>query len=317
MKMTTNRIFYILFTSILFVALSSCGNKKEEKQQSNKEILQEIKEIKAVGKVVSAKDWTIISSNTSARIKQLLVKEGDSVSKGQLLMQLEAGNTDLDVQQAKAQLNSLNKENKTITEDIRKAKVYADELKAKYETSKRLFEQDAETKEKMSTDYSNWQQQELTLRGLQQKQQAQQASAYEQQLEIQKAENTRSDFQITAASSGVITDLVAKVGQSVQVAMELGKIIDVEQPKVEAEVDELFVNDVKIGQSVLIFPVGRKDQAANGRITYLSPILSEKSILYETANEGQDRRVRKIKIEIEGNNVLTINSKVDCTIRIR
>ncbi len=315
--MTTNRIFYVLFTSILFVALSSCGNKKEEKQQSNKEILQEIKEIKAVGKVVSAKDWTIISSNTSARIKQLLVKEGDSVSKGQLLMQLEAGNTDLDVQQAKAQLNSLDKENKTITEDIRKAKVYADELKAKYETSKRLFEQDAETKEKMSTDYSNWQQQELTLRGLQQKQQAQQASAYEQQLEIQKAENTRSDFQIVAASSGVITDLVAKVGQSVQVAMELGKIIDVEQPMVEAEVDELFVNDVKIGQSVLIFPVGRKDQAANGRITYLSPILSEKSILYETANEGQDRRVRKIKIEIEGNNVLTINSKVDCTIRIR
>lgn len=315
--MTTNRIFHVLFTSILFVALSSCGNKKEEKQQSNKEILQEIKEIKAIGKVVSAKDWTIISSNTSARIKQLLVKDGDSVSKGQLLMQLEAGNTDLDVQQAKAQLNSLNKENKTITEDIRKAKVYADELKAKYETSKRLFEQDAETKEKMSTDYSNWQQQELTLRGLQQKQQAQQASAYEQQLEIQKTENTRSDFQIVAASSGVITDLVAKVGQSVQVAMELGKIIDVEHPMVEAEVDELFVNDVKIGQSVLIFPVGRKDQAANGRITYLSPILSEKSILYETANEGQDRRVRKIKIEIEGNNVLTINSKVDCTIRIR
>lgn len=315
--MTTNRIFYILLTSMLFVALSSCGNKKEEKQQSNKEILEEIMEIKAIGKVVSAKDWTIISSNTSARIKELMIKDGDSVSKGQLLMQLEAGNTDLDVQQAQAQLNSLNKENRTILEDIRKARVYADELKDKYETSKRLYEQDAETKEKMTTDYSNWQQQELTLKGLQQKQQAQQASAYEQQLEIQKAQNTRSDFQIIAASSGVITDLVAKVGQSVQAAMELGKIIDVEQPMVEAEVDELFVNDVKVGQSVLIFPIGRKDQAANGRISYLSPILSEKSILYETANEGQDRRVRKIKIEIEGNNLLTINSKVDCTIKIR
>ncbi len=315
--MTTNRIFCILLIFMLFVALFSCGNKKEEKQQSNKEILEEIKEIKAVGKVVSAKDWTIISSNTSARIKELMIEDGDSVSKGQLLMQLEAGNTDLDVQQAQAQLNSLNKENRTILEDIRKARVYADELKDKYETSKRLYEQDAETKEKMSTDYSNWQQQELTLKGLQQKQQAQQASAYEQQLEIQKAQNTRSDFQIIAASSGVITDLVAKVGQSVQAAMELGKIIDVEHPMVEAEVDELFVNDVKVGQSVLIFPVGRKDQAANGRISYLSPILSEKSILYETANEGQDRRVRKIKIEIEGNNVLTINSKVDCTIRIR
>ncbi|WP_286650263.1 HlyD family secretion protein [Sphingobacterium hotanense] len=315
--MTTNRIFYILLIFMLFVALFSCGNKKEEKQQSNKEILEEIKEIKAVGKVVSAKDWTIISSNTSARIKELMIEDGDSVSKGQLLMQLEAGNTDLDVQQAQAQLNSLNKENRTILEDIRKARVYADELKDKYETSKRLYEQDAETKEKRTTDYSNWQQQELTLKGLQQKQQAQQASAYEQQLEIQKAQNTRSDFQIIAASSGVITDLVAKVGQSVQAAMELGKIIDVEQPMVEAEVDELFVNDVKVGQSVLIFPVGRKDQAANGRISYLSPILSEKSILYETANEGQDRRVRKIKIEIEGNNVLTINSKVDCTIKIR
>lgn len=317
MKKTINRILSSFPIILLLLASYSCTNKKEEKQQSNAQILEAVKEIKAIGKVVSAKDWTVISSNISARIKQLYVQEGDTLGVGQLIMQLEPGNADLDVEQAQAELNSLTKENNTLIADIEKAQIYANELKEKYEVSKRLFDQEAETREHLNTDRSNWQQQELTVRGLRQKLQAQQARANEQKIQIQKVKNEKTDFEIRAASSGILTDLNAKLGQSIQSAMELGKIIDVEQTMIEAEIDELFVNDVQLNQSVLIFPVGRKDHAAKGHISYLSPVLSEKSILYETANEGQDRRVRRVKITVDEGSKLTINSKVDCTIKIR
>jgi len=112
-------------------------------------------------------------------------------------------------------------------------------------------------------------------------------------------------------------DLTAHVGQSISSTTELGKIVNVVEPIVEAEVDELFAQDVKVGQLVTISQVGSKDKAIEGHVIYTSPILSNKSILYETANEGEDRRVRKIKIQLSTNNELAINAKVDCTIKIK
>src|SRR5690606_27940036 len=113
-----------------------------------------------------------------------------------------------------------------------------------------------------------------------------------------------------AARSGVLLDFAAKVGQMVTAAEELGKIYNLDSLIVQAEVDELFANDVKQGQQVQIFPLGRKDIYLNGKVAYVAPILSNKSILYETANEGEDRRVRQIKISIEDSKGWSVNAKV-------
>lgn len=302
--------------SILFAACSSDENQKEN-AKTNKQILQEINEIKAIGKVVPAHDYAIISSTTTGKINKILIKEGDSVQQGQLLLELETGNSSLEIQQAQAQLNSLRAQNKTIAEDIVKAEINAQELKNKYETSKTLLAKNAETREKVETDYSNWQQQEANIRGLRQQLRAQKMTESEQQIEINKAQNNASDFKVKSAASGIVTDLTVRLGQSVNAAEELGKIIQVDNPIIEAEVDELFANDIKLGQQVVVSPVGRTDTLATGTVFYLNPILSNKSILYETANEGEDRRVRKIKIKLEQGSDLTINAKVDCSIRIR
>lgn len=38
--------------------------------------------------------------------------------------------------------------------------------------------------------------------------------------------------------------------------------------------------------------------------------------MYETANEGEDRRVRRLKISIDSTLKLRINSKVECRIKL-
>jgi multidrug resistance efflux pump len=308
---------------MLFVAavcLNACHNKGEKSRQNEKseeQILGEISSVHAIGKIIPAKDWAVLASPTSARIQRIMVSEGDTVHAGQLLMTLESGVSDLDVSEAQAQLRAMKAENKTALDDLRKAEVAANEWKDRYETSRKLLEQNAETREQTEQHYSSWQQQELAVRGLRQKIKAQEESERQGQIQVRKAEQQLSGFDVSAPMDGIIVDLSAQLGKVVGSTEELGKIVDVTDLMIEAEVDELFANDVKTGQSVYISTTTHTDTLARGTVSYVSPILSNKSILYETANEGEDRRVRKIKIKLQNSGPFAINAKVNCQIKIR
>lgn len=318
MKKITDRALRLTF-ALAIGLLCACqgGDQTDKGAKTEQEILQEVTFVHAIGKVSPAADWVVISSPIAARIQQLLVTEGDSVVAGQLLMLLENGTSDLDVDVAKARLNSLRAEHLTTGQDLQKAQVAAQELERKYRTSQALYEQHAETREIRDADYSAWQQQELMVRSLHDKIRAQQVNEKEQQLQVQTAEAALAEFRITAPKDGIVVDLAAKLGQSISSTDELGKIVDVQDPIVEAEVDELFANDVQVGQEVFLSTVGRADTLARGIVSYCNPILSDKSILYETANEGADRRVRRVKIKLTTGRTLPINAKVDCRIKIR
>ena len=291
--------------------LSSCGGDKEPESRTQEEIMNEVNTIKAIGKVVPEDGWSIVSSSTEGIILRLEVQEGDTVSQGQLLMVLDPGNAELDVLEAQARLRSLEEEGRSTTQDLNKARISAEDLRKIYETSQRLFARNAETREKVDTDYSNWQQQEQVVLGFEQRLKAQSAAEAEQRISIDKVQSGLSDFQVTAIQDGIITELTAQVGQHVGSSEELARIVEPGHVLVEAEVDELFADQVQTGQRAFLISSGRQDTLAHGQVSYASPVLSNKSILYETSNEGEDRRVRRIKIQVEQSQRLPINAKVD------
>lgn len=309
-------------TGILLLA--ACGSGSDNSHQdtrSSVQILDEVRVVKAIGKVIPAEDWAVISSPVPARIQEIAVREGDTVQAGQMILLLESGNSTLAVSEARAQLAVLEAERRAGEDELRKARIYADELENIFKTSRRLLEQGAETREKTDKDSSAWRQQMQVVRGLERQVESRHASLEEQRARIRQAENDLAGFRITAPRDGIVIDLTAQVGQHTGNAETLGRIVDPGDPIIEAEVDELFANMVQTGQVVHLSAVGRTDTLAQGRIFYVSPVLSDKSILYERANEGQDRRVRRIRIRPErpGSNgtTLTINTKVDCEIKVK
>lgn len=306
-----------LVGSIVLLAGCQSAEKESENPRTNEQILEEVTEVNAIGKVVPASDWAIISSPASARIERILVQAGDSVAAGQPLLVLDGGNATLDLAEARARLAGLQAEQRSAEEELRKAQVQATDLKKIYETSQRLLERGAETRERTEADYASWQQQEQTVKAQEQQLKARLASEREQAIQIEKATNDLAGFQISAPQAGIITDLNAKVGQHVGGAEELGRIAGTLDPVIEAEVDELFAQDIQVGQPAYIIASGRPDTLARGHVSYASPVLSDKSILYETANEGEDRRVRRIKIVPDSPVSLPINAKVSCIINIR
>ncbi len=302
---------------MILTALIGCKNEKKKQEEQEKAKLSAIYgSVIAIGKVLPEGGWVQISSPISSEVKDIMVKEGDVVEQGQVLMTLKENTEGLDLAQSQSQLESLKAQHQASTKDLAKQEIILKELMSKYETSRSLLAKNAETRENVDKDLSNVKQQEELISGLKSQIRANQATEKEQSIIIAKNRQSLKDYQVTAIKKGIVSELNVEIGQTINGTAELGKIVDSENIVIEAEVDELFADSVKIGQTVDINFVGKPAVIGKGKIVYLSPTLMNKSILFETANEAEDRRIRRIRIEPEGNSTLLINSKVECRIKL-
>ncbi len=301
------------------ISTSSCGNKKENKvyTASTSEIIQQVDTVIAIGKVTAENGTALIASSTSAMVKDILINEGDTVQVGTILMKLSNKSGNIDVAIANSKLQTIQDQNTITQKDIEREQINLAFLEQKYKTSKSLFEQKAETKENYLNDESNYLQQQQRVAGLKKQLQVNQAQAKEQKLNIDKTAITLEDYTIIAPQEGIITNLNAKIGQNVNTNESLGEIIDTKKIIIEAEVDELFADQIAVGQEVTFININTKQNLGKGKIIYSSPTLMNKSILYETANEADDRRVLRIKIKPITGKELLINAKVECQIKIK
>src|SRR5690606_22021206 len=111
-KITNKKLLFQTVTAgglgiISALSISCAGgetNKKvsqSEQARTQEQILNEVQSVKAIGKVVPAEDWIILSAPKSAQVLKVLVREGDSVTEGQLLVELNPSNSSLTIEEAR------------------------------------------------------------------------------------------------------------------------------------------------------------------------------------------------------------------------
>lgn len=318
MKKIINNISGALLCLFLIVNIS-CTNKKKENTQvkTSAEILQEVNLVTAIGKVTSEKGSAIISSKKSGEIKYILVNEGDQVKAGDHLIIISNPLNQVDQDLVAVKLNTLKEQQKVTQRDIEREQIELNYLKEQFLTSKNLYDQQAETKSNFLNDQTKYLQQQQKVNALLAQGKINESQIQEQGLEIEKTKILLTDYIIAASSSGIVTNLEAKLGQNVNTSESLGEISDTADLIIEAEVDELFADKIKLGQKVNFNNLNTKQYIGEGEVIYTSPILSNKSILFESANEAEDRRVRKVKIKpTKTSSTLLINAKLECQIKM-
>ena len=316
-KIINSYTLYMVASSLLL--LQACDNdKKKEVSKSNAEIINEVNTVIGVGKVIPKDGWAVISSSNAGIISHLYVSEGDSIQENQPIMRItDANNTNFDLDEAIVQLSSLPAKKDVQAKNIAKEQIKLNNLLQQYETSKKLHANNAETLEKLKADLNEVQLQQKLIESLVSQQKIDRLDEQAQEIKIQRAKKDIQDLIITASKSGIINEFTAEIGQSITASSVLGKIADSKDVLIEAEVDELFADKVAVGQVVSLYAVGRTDSLGRGKVVYASPTLMNKSILYETVGESEDRRVRRLKIQPDANTNLLINAKVECQIKIK
>lgn len=318
MKKIINKYgFYCLFlatTGGFF--LGSCGSNDKAPEINTQAMLDSVNSVIGVGKVVPEEGWQNIMSSESGILKEILVNKGDEVEENQLLFVLDSQDAQSDYTQNVLELEELKAQHAKDVQNVEIEKAHLSNLQKIWETSKSLYAKNAETLEKLRNDSVAVVEQKAKLEALYEEIKAHEFSRKAKQALVQDNRTKVDDLNIKAPQNGIVTEVFAEVGDFINNQTMLAQMMSSQKTVIEAEVDETLAHKVKVGQTVEFRRVGSREIIGNGKVIFVSPILDNKSILYESLNEADDRRVLRIKVAPENTEGLFVNSKVECLIQV-
>jgi HlyD family secretion protein len=268
---------------ILFLALliSSCGNNKNANL------------ITASGTIESV-DVTV-SSKLSGQIKQINIKEGDKVKKGDLLVELDHDLLDIQLRQAEARVEQADAQLKLLLSGARKediesaeqslkqAKINLDLAKEDKERFTSLYDtrtitkkqyDDAVAKYDLSLAQYNTAKENLNkIKSIIRPEEIESAKANIKSL-IASADLLKKnieDAKVYAPVDGFVSKKFVEAGEIVSPQSSLMKISDLQTVDLVIYLTEVEMAKVKLGQNADIKIDAFKDKTYKGEIIYISP----------------------------------------------
>jgi HlyD family secretion protein len=250
--------------------------------QTGNVVRQDLTSLVTASGEIKPKNYINIGANAQGQIRELLVKEGDRVRKGQLLARIENVQPEADVEAQKATLNSAEADSsaseaavKAADENIRtmqamidKDKSDLDRAKAEYDRSQSLYNEHLLAKQDFDLRRFTYEAQLSTVK--QSEMRLIQARAQREQTVAQLASSQKRIAQYRAGLvrfndilqkhnafaplDGVVTNLPVRVGETVVMGVQnsaastIMTIADMSLITSEVKVDETDIVNVKLSQ---------------------------------------------------------------------
>lgn len=303
--------------------LVSCSDKKQQKEAQDQARLdslslpENVTTVSAIAKVEPALGLIELSSSVGGNIIAIKKSEGDTVVKGETILLLDAEDERLSAEVIKREINTQQAQAAADEADTRQFLAEMEEKERDLAISERLVISGADTRQNVETKKKELEVIRANLKSARKKAEASRSQIQTLRTQLTQAQVSSGNKKIEALQDGIITSMDAKLGSSIQAYEPFATLAPSGKLVLHGEIDEMFANRVALGQTVSIRYIGGKKAIGQGRVSYLSPVLSDKSILYETTAEAQDRRVREFKVEYESADPLLINHKVECIIQVK
>ena len=255
--------------------------------------------------IVEASQQVTLKSEINGTIQQILFKEGQPVSTGQLLFKIKPNKLDAQLAQSQSELRSL--ESQISRADAQIAQANADLVAAKstktlaqseYQRFRTLFKEELISDLELEQKQASFEQAEANytaalerVQAAQTDKQAAQAS-YQSGLEaVRFQQATYNDTLIRAPFSGVMSRQLVDPGQFIRLEEPLATLVDTRQMDVTFNVPQPMLNQLRIGQQVLL-KVSQSTLEAS--VSVINPILDA------------DSRTVKVEARIQRDDNLTL-----------
>jgi len=313
------KIFLVLIPFIL----TGCGGSNENtdkpvnEQNTINSAIVEVSEVVGVGKVEPENEIISLASATGGIVKEIYRNDGDSIKKDEPLAKLDDDLELIRVSQLKSQYITQKSQEEIDKLNLQESEARLSNKKKLLESVRTLALKGAETKQTL--DDLETEVTALSLNVEKDRASVKLSGSRLKELseQIRYAEAEAAKKMLRSPYDGILLELQIERGSAVNQYETYAEIAPSGQMTVRTEVDELFAGRLRNGLDADIRFVGSDSVVARGKVIFLSPYLKKKSLFSQKANEQEDRLVREVRIKLETDNGLILNSKVESVIKLK
>jgi HlyD family secretion protein len=235
--------------------------------------------VSASGKIQPKRDVNI-SADTMGRVTDLAVEEGDRVTKGQFLLQIDPRNLRSAVQRTEASLAAASSQVEQLRVAIESSKVALKQAEDNYTRQQNLWKGGLTTRETLERSESDLKLRQSDLRSQEQQLRTQELRKDSESATAESARFDLSKVRIESPIAGIVTRRNIEEGETVVIGTMnnagtvLLTIADMSIIEAEVEVDETDIPSVRFGQPAKVTIDAMPGQTFMGKVTEIgnSPI---------------------------------------------
>ena len=235
--------------------------------------------VSASGKIQPKRDVNI-SADTMGRVTDLAVEEGDRVTKGQFLLQIDPRNLRSAVQRTQASLAAASSQVEQLRVAIESSKVALKQAEDNYTRQQNLWKGGLTTRETLERSESDLKLRQADLRSQEQQLRTQELRKDSESATAESARFDLSKVRIESPIGGIVTRRNIEEGETVVIGTMnnagtvLLTIADMSIIEAEVEVDETDIPSVRFGQPAKVTIDAMPGQTFMGKVTEIgnSPI---------------------------------------------
>ncbi|MCS6967337.1 MAG: HlyD family efflux transporter periplasmic adaptor subunit [Cytophagales bacterium] len=247
-----------------------------------------VEKISASGKVQPETEVKL-SPLVSGEVIEVLVKEGDSVTTGQVLVKIKPDNLRSILERAEANLNAQRANLAQAKARVEQAKAQLIRRKQELDRTKILHAQKAVSDADLETATANYEIAQAELQSAEQSVEAARFTVLSAEAQVKEASENLSFTVITAPMSGIVSKLNIEkgervVGTSQMAGTELLRIADMSTMEVRVDVNENDIIRVKKGDSAIV----EVDSYAYQGIKFIGVVTQIANSAKETPGQSSD-----------------------------
>lgn len=273
---------HLIKTALSVLILQSCNSKEEKTQPINENISESV----YASGIIKSKNQYQVFSTVNGLIKEIIVKEGEVVKKGDPIIWITNETSKLNKENAQ-----LAAKNATLSANINKL----NELKINIEFNKNKVKNDSMLlvrqqnlwKEKIGIQ-NELEQKELAYKNavtnyhvslLRYDDMQKQLNFAEQQSQnnLQISNTLFQDYTIKSEINGILYRVLKKKGEFVNTQSPIATIGDASEFEIELQVDEYDISKIKLSQKILLNMDSYKGQVFEAKVKKIYPIMDERS----------------------------------------
>lgn len=264
--------------------------------------------VDAVGTVFAA-NLVEVGTRASGEIKELYVKVGDNVKKGDKIAKIDNEIQQNNLLQKESELSSLKAQ-------LNSAKIAYNISITQYERENALHQKGASSKESLENAKNTKFQNDAKVKELE-------AKIAQSELSIRTAKQDLSYTDIVAPLDGTVVSVPVEIGQTLNAAQSAPTIVqvaDLDSMEIKMEISEADINNIKLGADVEYSVLSNANKKFNGKISSLDPGLTTLSdgtysksssnsnvAVYYYAKMLVDNKQRFLRIGMTTQNKITIS----------